>query len=440
MEEGGDVASRTHITISEYQSFTCGTKRYGAGFFPLEEKAFNYLESFVLANRSATDTDPLELMVISSRCGVGKIISAKNYVGLITLKDGTEIEILPKIYSPQADNQAAVRKLFIKMLQSVRDVPYKVFDVSKLKTESMNVFEIFIRMFIDEVFSIVKRGLKASYITRCDNERFYKGKLIFSQHIKENYVHKERVFIEYDIFSTNRPENRLIKSTLEFLQKHTTSIRNRKDLSVLLASFDGVNFSNNYEQDFTQYVKNRNMTEYDAIMRWCRVFLQNKSFTSFAGSEVAYAILFPMEQIFESYVAAKLGKALGNNQYSMKTQDKSYHLFDHPSKKFALRPDIVVTKKTSKKVTVLDTKWKLLSPSYHNYGIAQSDMYQMYAYQKKYEASQVILIYPMNENIKDLCSDISYKSEDGVSVKAVFLDLMDMDSSIAAVKTLIACS
>ena len=32
------------------------------------------------------------------------------------------------------------------------------------------------------------------------------------------------------------------------------------------------------------------------------VFLQGKSFTAFSGSEVAIALLFPMEKLFESYV------------------------------------------------------------------------------------------------------------------------------------------
>ena len=33
-----------------------------------------------------------------------------------------------------------------------------------------------------------------------------------------------------------------------------------------------------------------------------------KSFTSFSGSEVAFALLFPMETLFESYIAAQLKK------------------------------------------------------------------------------------------------------------------------------------
>ena len=45
------------------------------------------------------------------------------------------------------------------------------------------------------------------------------------------------------------------------------------------------------------------------LMRWSRVFLMNKSFTTFSGGHNARALLFPMEKVFESYTAAEKGSA-----------------------------------------------------------------------------------------------------------------------------------
>ena len=101
----------------------------------------------------------------------------------------------------------------------------------------MDVFEIFIRMFIDEVFLIVKRGLKRSYESVEETVNFFKGKMKFSQNTKLNHAHKERSYVEYDVFSVNRPENRLLKATLLYLYKHTKSSRNRTDIKSLLNSF-----------------------------------------------------------------------------------------------------------------------------------------------------------------------------------------------------------
>ena len=50
----------------------------------------------------------------------------------------------------------------------------------------------------------------------------------------------------------------------------------------------------------------------------------------------------------------------------------------------------------------MDTKWKRLTPvAKDNYGISQADMYQMYAYSKKYGATEIWLLYPYNEKMHE---------------------------------------
>ena len=124
-------------------------------------------------------------------------------------------------------------------------------------------------------------------------------------------------------------------------------------------------------------------------------------------------------------------------KYHVTAQDKRYHLFDSP-RKFSLRPDIVVTNYETKANVVLDTKWKMLSPQYHNYGISQADMYQMYVYHKKYRPEKVILLYPFNQSFKDSSKVMGYRSEEteGVQVCAAFFDLLDADGSLARIERL----
>ena len=89
----------------------------------------------------------------------------------------------------------------------------------------MNIFDIFVRMFIGEVALIVKRGLKCDYRSEQQNGAVFKGKLLVSQQIRENYAHKERSYIEYDDYNVNRPENRLLKTTLDYLLHKTHSTK-----------------------------------------------------------------------------------------------------------------------------------------------------------------------------------------------------------------------
>ena len=412
-------------TIKEYGSFCA--KQGIPGYQYLPEPIFSRLEEFILSNQGS-DADILELMGLSARKGVGKIITAKNYVGIITMKDGTTIEILPKIYSETDHDESGIRtkKLLIDMLKTLRDIPYKTLQTSNVNIEKMNIFEIFIRMFIDEMFFIVKRGLKRNYETVEENANFFKGKMKFSQQVRYNLAHKERNYVEYDAFTANRPENRLLKATLQYLYKHSLSPKNRNDIKILLGSFGEIEASVDYKTDFSKYIPDRNMKDYTTALMWSRVFLMGKSFTSFAGSEVAVALLFPMETVFESYIATLIKKELVPKGYAIAVQDRKFHLFDEPDKKFLLKPDIVITRKSDGAQFIIDTKWKILSESKANYGISQADMYQMYAYQKKYSAKNVTLLYPKTENVSK--EDIEFVSDDGVIVKARFLDMFNLNT------------
>lgn len=424
---------RKTYQITEYGSFV--RDREVPGYISLPQDTFDTLESFVLSN-STEDTDALKLMGVSARKGVSKIITAKNYVGVITMNDGTTIEILPKIFSHAAftdeeEKEKKVKKLLIDMLKTLRNTPFKSLQATNVNIDKLSIFEIFIRMFVDEVFYIVKRGLKCDYETIQSNENVFKGKMVFAVQIKHNYAHKERSFVGYDEFNTNRAENKILKSTLSYLYKCTTSSRNKSDIKTLLNAFNSVDESNEYKSDFAKIVPDRKTADYQTALMWSKVFLMGKSFTSFSGSEVAFALLFPMETLFESYIAAQLKKMLGHSEYSLSAQDKTYHLFDEP-RKFLMKPDIVIKNKALAQVFVMDTKWKVLSADKANYAISQADMYQMYAYQKKYTSENVTLLYPLTEKV-DPNQNIEFLSNDGTVIRIRFVDLFDLSNSLNAI-------
>jgi 5-methylcytosine-specific restriction enzyme subunit McrC len=61
----------------------------------------------------------------------------------------------------------------------------------------------------------------------------------------------------------------------------------------------------------------------------------------------------------------------------------------------------------------------------NNFGISQADMYQMYAYNKKYAAEKVVLIYPWTTKMAGVNEPIIYQSEDNVTVQIRFINLTD---------------
>ncbi|MCI8825568.1 MAG: hypothetical protein HFH63_06770 [Lachnospiraceae bacterium] len=122
-------------------------------------------------------------------------------------------------------------------------------------------------------------------------------------------------------------------------------------------------------------------------------------------------------------------KVLGISEYCVSAQDRIYRLFDEPNKKFLIKSDLAVRDKIRGTIYIMDTKWKVLSDAKPNYGISQADMYQMYAYQKKYSAENVTLIFPFTEKIS-ANKIIEFHSQDNVTVKVKFVDLFDIRKSL----------
>ena len=417
------------LEVREFDKISCNPEYDEYKYLP--EAVFKDLVNFIHAfSGDEEHADALEFMTIGYRRNVGDIITMSNYVGLIQMDNGYQIQVLPKI---EFTDSKETKKIFLRMLRSMKDFPSKVFNHADLRTAEMSLYEVFISMYLQEVDRLVKRGLKSSYVTVNENLRFYKGKLLVNQHIKNNVSHNERFYVEYDDYNVNRAENRLIKSTLLKLNEITESAHNNKQIRQELAAFEMVKPSYNYEKDFQKITIDRNSKDYETLMQWSKVFLMNKSFTTFSGDNNARALLFPMESLFESYVAQQLKKAYAHDDWDISLQDRHYYLFDEPRHQFALRPDIVMRDKNGTTV-ILDTKWKkLIDNSRANYGISQGDMYQMYAYSKKYNTDHIILLYPTTAEMESH-EDITFTSDDGVTVKVFFVDLRDMDKSMSALK------
>lgn len=379
----------------------------GKGEKQLKSSDFKLLKSFILPqNTDAAKQDELGIVSDVSACftlgskGGKEVIRIKNYVGIISLRSGTVIEVLPKI-SNEGANEAFARKVVVEMLKTCGKIPYKSFQRAKLAYDKLNLYEIYIRLFLDELNALYKKGLKSGYIPHENNENFLKGKLIFNEHIKRNLSHKEKFYVGYDEFGFDRVENRLIKSTLLYLKNKSKNDDNMRDIRRMLLIFEDITPSQNYDGDFAKCGTDRTVKDYTDILVLCKVFLSKKSFIMYGGQNTATALLFPMEKLFESYVAEKIANAASDYGLKISKQDRTEYLFgEGQSGKFRLRPDIVLyPKKEDHQTIIIDTKWKkLYNDPKINYGISQTDMYQMYAYHTRYKnVKKVVLLYPLYE-------------------------------------------
>ena len=384
------------IEVKEFDTIICNpTFKDDSRYHYLEKDAFLELRQFFeeYADRAGADSVEQFIKPVYKR-GIHEGMVLQNYVGMLELKKGLQIEILPKLpLDPKAEDTGETKRLFLRMLNTLFRFPAKTIQEASVGAGRMTFFDLFIDLFLRQISNLVIKGLKRSYIRSEENRTYLKGKLLTSEQIKRNLFHRERFFVSYDELHENIPENRILKTALLYLQKTARHGQHKKRIRQLLVSFDQVEASVNLEKDFASVHPDHSMQDYVPLLRWSKIILSGSGFTPFSGKHEAPALLLPMEKIYEAYVGHELKKYFHPLGWEVSLQDQGKHLLYDPEPFSYLRPDIVMTKRDT--TLVLDTKWKQLTADRKNrYGISQADLYQMYAYSKKYGAKDVWLLYP----------------------------------------------
>ncbi len=383
---------QTQITLTEFERIYQ---------YDISKKDFFDIENFILKNSD----ENAPFLRIASGSG-GKFIQARNYVGVLQTKSGLTIEILPKI-ADKTDTDKS-KAVFIKMLRTLKDFPFKSSNLANLKTQNLPLLEIFISMFLCELETLVKKGIKSDYVTLEENLNFLKGKLNINEQIKRNSIHKERFYVEYSEFLKDIKINQVIKTTLKFLYKKSNFSKNQQKIRELMFIFDEVSTCDDYKNFFTNYAINRQVKHYEQTLLWCKIFLLGNSFTPHKGDDLALALLFDMNVLFESYV----GNFIKKKRAYVSLQHSEKHLIEDP-KSFRLRPDIFLEGKF-----IADTKWKIVKS---RDDISQADLYQLYAYGKKYECGELYLIYPKIDGAKQESMKFRYDCE--MKLEILYFDL-----------------
>jgi 5-methylcytosine-specific restriction enzyme subunit McrC len=371
-----------------------------------------------------------------------EVLVCQNYVGVICLPDGDQIEVLPKTHKLNYTSEGVsssdknnTRNNLIKMLKATRYLPGKMASSAALDITNMPLLDVFIQLFLGEVNSLIKRGVSRHYQPKEENLAYLKGKLLVSQQIRTNLVMKHRHYMEFDELSSNRAENRLIRSALQWAFKRVKG-KTKHLCQELLFHFTDIPESKNIRLDLKSWQKGRHIRYYEPVLPWLEMIFKEHSPTSVDGSTSMLSILFPMEKVFEDYVALALKEQFPD--YDIKTQVRKHSLITHTPIKgpkafqekslFQLRPDFHMTSTSSDRVIIGDTKWKLI---YENepgkkYNISESDIYQMLAYNQTYQkdeekGAEVWLIYPKSEHFTKRIPD--FKFDNGSVIKVIPFDI-----------------
>lgn len=430
---------RARYVIKEYSTISEGNLGSpSSNGIEIEQGDFDDLVSFIEENENDTDISNAFSMY---RSRGRRHIKVKSHVGVIETRRGASLEILPKIFQSDGDSEYGyeeTKHLFLRMLSALRDSPFIDLDNASLKViHKFPLLEIFINAYLQQVDALLKRELRGDYQQIQEAIHYVRGKVLVSETMRRNLQVRAEVYCEYDIFTSDIAPNRLIKSTLRKLLLISSSFENKNQIRKYITILDAVGDSKNIPKDLDYCHANKaHLTNYGHLISWSEVYLQNKGFTNFSGKSVNQAILFPMEKIFEQY----LGKLLRKHSAvaRVELQHRKYHLvgqrrtdddIEYLNKRFRLKPDFVLNHGEY----ILDAKWKLLNSKSRNNDISESDIYQMHAYGRTYQAQlegfsipRTCLVYPKSPNFKEKLQRMRFGND--LYLDVVPFDLTNLDT------------
>lgn len=345
-----------------------------------------------------------------------------NFVGVIQTPCGTVLEIVPKHHA-EGGSLVDARALLQKLLLALLDLPTRNVDAASLQLFDAPLSEWVMGRFLRELDTLVSRGLRFEY-QRVDEELpFLRGQLNLNQQMRQPPGREHRFHVRHEVYLPDRPENRLLRLALERVRQDTRNAehwRLAQELSFRLAEIPA---SRRVRQDFHAWGQDRLLAHYRPVKPWCELILNQHMPLAVAGEFQGISLLFPMEKLFERFVARWLRCSLAAD-VDMHTPARSQSLCTHQQKPiFQLEPDMLIADGGHR--WVLDTKWKLLEARTRadKYGLSQSDFYQLFAYGQKYlgGAGRMALIYPLTEKFQSPLDAFDFGG--GLSLEVLPFDL-----------------
>ena len=296
----------------------------------LPPACFAWLEQCCLNDDAEYDARLLTLKTV----GRVKVLQVKNYVGVIALPGGAFIEVLPKTGHDNA------REQLMMMLRTLKTFRHIATTSASIKTSRMPLMDIFIHQFIQSVQAVLQQGLKRDYLRQQENLPWMKGKLRVSAQLSTNSVRRDRFQVEYDEYSVDRPENRILKTAIDTVSRLTRNPQLIQQLRPLQSAFEGIPPVVDTAHAFDLVRLDRHMHHYEQALEWAKLILHGESPLCMQGHADAISLLFPMEAVFESFVAAWM-RHHHHQRYQIDTQAKTHTLARyHTRYMFRLKPDI----------------------------------------------------------------------------------------------------
>lgn len=327
-------------------------------------------------------------------CDHYRYVRAQQMVGVIA-GDGCSLEVLPKVDPAAPDEEAGtVRGRLVHMLDVALGLGLSPGEATAMAHRADSLLEVFVALFADMLLAEVRRGVPRQYRPREDDLPALRGRLDVVRQFTRNAVRPDRLACRFDELDVDTPLMRVMKACVVLLARLARREETRRKLVELRFMLTGVADVPPGRLPWDKVRIDRASRRWRSLLELARLLLGARWQQTHADAlgPRGITLLFPMNELFERYIAVQLGRALAGTGLEVVAQGGGRYClgpwqgegaYSHPT-----RPDIQI-KRGDEVVAVLDTKWK--NPAK---GVASADLYQMMAYAQLYRCHHLILLYP----------------------------------------------
>lgn len=382
----------THLTIHEW-----GHARFGERGLSREQAHALHAEAcqHPLAREDATN-----ILVL----GRDRLV-ARQMVGMVAAK-GCSLEILPKV-DPDAgadESDATIRSRLVRMLDVALGLDLDLGSEAAIERQRSTLLDILISAFATRLLAEVRRGLPRAY-RQCEEDLpALRGRLDVTRQFTRNAVRPDRLACRFDQLEADTPLMRVMAAAAVFLARHVRSHETRRKLDELRFVLADIPLLPVNRLPWSDVRIDRTNRRWEALFRLARLLLQRDWQATHHVSKApeGLTLLFPMNDLFEKYIAVLLRRALAARGVEVIDQGghraclgafTGEHL--ESGDVFRTKPDLILRRNGQTRV-IIDTKWKRLAadPLDRKHGVSQVDVYQLMAYARLYPARELMLLYP----------------------------------------------
>ena len=336
-------------------------------------------------------------------CELGvREVKLAQYCGIVSL--GTRVlEILPK--TQQGDSQQTCRGVLLRLLKAAGRFPQFQHLPAGQEHRSLPLLEVFIHAYFDAVVLLSRGGLLKQYCELDDDLNVVRGRIALDRKLVANANRPDRIACAFDELTIDHAWHRTLKRAIRVTRPWIHSIGLHRCWIELMALFDEVDDARLTASETDRLVFDRKAERYRTAIEWARWIIALLSPSLRAGRNEAPSLLFDMNRLFESSIAAVLRRRSAQTGLTIDTQETSRKFATvvgggKSGQIYTLRPDLTL-RAGGHLLAIGDTKWKLVdNDEAGRLRPGNGDLLQMYAYAAAYRCCELVLIYPWSNGLR----------------------------------------